>query len=95
MKSMDSPDGLPPVSQSNLPEISSAGPAKKKRAATKAPAEEPLPKRIGSYRILAVLGQGGMGRVYRAVQDNPARQVALQGDPAGNHQFGKAASFRA
>ena len=74
MKSMDSPDGLPPVSQSNLPEISSAGPAKKKRAA-KMPADEPLPKRIGSYRILAVLGQGAMGRIYRAVQDNPSRQV--------------------
>ncbi len=73
----DSPDGLPPVSQSNLPEISSPAPAKKKRDA-KASAEEPLPKRIGSYRILAVLDEGGMGRVYRAVQDNPARQVALK-----------------
>ena len=77
MNSKDSPDGLPPVSQSNLPEVSSAGAAKKKRAAKEA-AEEPLPKRIGSYRILAILGQGGMGRVYRAVQDNPARQVALK-----------------
>jgi serine/threonine protein kinase len=73
----DTPDGLPPVSQSNLPDISSPGSAKKKRPA-EAPPEEPLPKRIGSYRILGLLGQGGMGRVYRAMQDNPRRQVALK-----------------
>ena len=35
-------------------------------------------KRIGSYQILGILGEGAMGRVYRAVQDNPRRQVALK-----------------
>ena len=38
----------------------------------------PLPERIGSYRILALIGQGGMGAVYEALQDNPQRKVALK-----------------
>ena len=38
----------------------------------------PLPERIGSYVILGLIGQGGMGAVYEALQDNPRRQVALK-----------------
>ena len=38
----------------------------------------PHPDRIGAFEILEVLGQGGMGVVYLARQDNPRRTVALK-----------------
>src|SRR5687768_3828642 len=34
--------------------------------------------RVGGYRIISLLGCGGMGAVYRAEQDRPKRQVALK-----------------
>src|SRR5690242_14795521 len=40
--------------------------------------EDALPERLGSYRILRVIGRGGMGVVYEAEQDHPRRNVAIK-----------------
>jgi WD40 repeat protein/predicted Ser/Thr protein kinase len=36
------------------------------------------PTHIGGYRIIGLRGEGGMGTVYEAEQDNPRRMVALK-----------------
>ena len=40
--------------------------------------DEALPLRIGPYEILGLLGEGAMGRVYRAREAQPPREVALK-----------------
>ncbi|MCG3125633.1 MAG: Serine/threonine-protein kinase PknD [Phycisphaerae bacterium] len=37
-----------------------------------------VPERIGRYRIIHLIGEGGMGAVYAAEQDQPKRIVALK-----------------
>jgi tetratricopeptide (TPR) repeat protein len=41
-------------------------------------APEKLPGEVGGFRILGKLGEGGMGIVYEAEQQNPSRRVALK-----------------
>jgi eukaryotic-like serine/threonine-protein kinase len=38
----------------------------------------PLPETIGHYKPLRIIGQGGMGVVYEAEQEEPRRRVALK-----------------
>lgn len=38
----------------------------------------PIPQQVGKYRVLRLIGHGGMGAVYEAEQENPKRRVALK-----------------
>lgn len=51
---------------------------KRSTAATDVQAAIPRLDRLGDFRVLSLIGQGGMGSVYLAEQDNPSRKVALK-----------------
>ena len=40
--------------------------------------DDPVPERIGPYRIIKKLGEGAFGRVYLAEQESPKKEVALK-----------------
>jgi non-specific serine/threonine protein kinase/serine/threonine-protein kinase len=42
------------------------------------PNAAPMPAAVGRYRITRLIGEGGMGAVYEAEQDQPRRTVALK-----------------
>lgn len=42
-----------------------------------------LPALVGRYRIVRLVGEGGMGTVYEAEQDQPRRRVAIKAIRAG------------
>jgi eukaryotic-like serine/threonine-protein kinase len=52
-------------------------------AAELAVTHQPTPTAIGEFRVIRLLGEGGMGRVYEAEQDSPRRRVALKVVRAG------------
>jgi len=67
---LDGPLELPP-----LPPLSTSGGLVGAGDASRAPA---VNERVGAFRVLRLLGEGGMGVVYLAEQDKPRREVALK-----------------
>lgn len=67
------------LSQSGIDEHDETISAAAAEAADPAAPDEPgRPETIGHFRILGKLGQGGMGVVWEAEQDQPRRRVALK-----------------
>src|SRR5258708_5864846 len=77
--------------ESNPPAISQPGgeaeaPTAYTEAAARFVARPPgasVPFQVGRYRVVCLIGEGGMGAVYQAEQDHPRRTVALKLIKAG------------
>ena len=46
--------------------------------ASQTPAVPQMPSRIGDYEVLSLIGEGGMGRVYKAIQPRLKREVCIK-----------------
>lgn len=54
-------------------------------SAVSSPPNQRIPPRVGSYRIVRRLGEGGMGIVYEGEQQTPKRAVAIKVIRGGHH----------
>lgn len=56
------------------------------------PSPEELQRQISQYKVLDLLGRGGMGAVYKGWQTSPERYVAIKILPPGMEDRGKTSS---
>jgi serine/threonine protein kinase/tetratricopeptide (TPR) repeat protein len=97
LRQHDQASGFLESPPTGLPEISSAA-AESASGARRSPdaPDKNLGSRIGPYKLLQVLGEGGMGTVYLAEQQEPVRRwVALKISKAGMDSARVIARFEA
>src|SRR5262245_26210056 len=74
---------------------SSRGRSRPRSGGSPVSASATVPRRLGDYLLLRLVGRGGMGLVYEAVQESLDRRVALKVLPlAGEHAAGELRRFQ-